>query len=172
MNQSENANSEEWRTINDHSRYMVSTLGRVKNKDTGRILKASKNKTAGYVYIRLYSDSGKQTNFRLHRLVALHFLDNPENKPEVNHIDEDKTNNALSNLEWCTRKENVRYGTGISRRTHSLSIPILCSNGLVYNSLSECARALQLSSGSISEVLSGKRKHTRGYRFERVDNIE
>lgn len=170
MNQCVNEKSEEWKKIDKHSRYTVSNLGRVKNRYTGRIMKASKNKTAGYMYIRLYSDSGKRNSFRLHRLVALHFLDNPNNYGEVNHIDEDKTNNKVSNLEWCSHLENIRHGTGVSRSKQSRSTPILCSNGIVYPSLNECSRSLKLSCGAISEVLNGKRKHTKGFTFERTEN--
>ncbi|MGV2809928.1 NUMOD4 domain-containing protein [Enterococcus faecalis] len=172
MNPYVNEKLEEWKEIDKHSRYSISSVGNIKNNQTGKLLKASKNKTAGYMYIRLMSDTGKRTSFRLHRLVALHFLDNPNNYEDVNHIDEDKTNNVVSNLEWCSHLENIRHGNGISRSKESRSVKIKCSNGITYNSINECAKLLNISSGSISETLNGKRKHTKGFTFERIEKDE
>lgn len=169
MNQYVNEKSEEWRKIKYHSNYMVSNNGNVKNITTGKLLKASRNKTSGYMYIRLYSDYGGRTSFRLHRLVALHFLDNPLGYEDVNHIDEDKENNKVSNLEWCSHIDNIRHGTGIKRSKNSRSLKIIDNNGVVYNSIRDCSRDLQISSGAITEHLQGKRTHVKGYTFERIE---
>lgn len=86
--------------------YLISDTGRVFNKN-GKERKNILTKF-GYLNLRLCS-GGVCKNFPVHRLVAMSFIDNPGNKPEVNHIDGDKQNNHVSNLEWVTRKENVNH---------------------------------------------------------------
>ena len=90
--------------------YQISNLGRVKSLKYGkeRILKPAKDKK-GYLYVCLYKQ-GKMKIYRVHRLVAQAFIPNPNNLPQVNHKDEDKTNNASSNLEFCDAKYNNNYG--------------------------------------------------------------
>lgn len=118
---------EEWRDIEGYEgMYQVSTLGRVRSLDRvlgnnhfqqGRMCKL-RLKKGGYISVQLCKNS-KHHEKNVHRLVAQAFIPNPDNKPTVNHIDEDKTNNAVSNLEWATHKENTNYGTGIERRIKS-----------------------------------------------------
>ncbi len=83
--------------------YQVSSLGKVKNRKLLNI-KPQIN-THGYEYVSLYKNSLKK-HYSIHRLIALHFIPNPENKKCVNHIDGNKLNNSLNNLEWCTSSEN------------------------------------------------------------------
>ena len=97
--------------------YQVSNLGNVKSLDrlstNGRRLKGkllAKTNSKGYIKVTL-TNKNKSDNRDIHRLVAQAFIPNPENKPQVNHIDEDKTNNTVDNLEWCTAKENINHGT-------------------------------------------------------------
>ncbi|AHJ87154.1 putative HNH homing endonuclease [Bacillus phage BCP8-2] len=96
--------------------YSVSTLGNVRNDTTGKILSPGTTEK-GYLHVVLQKD-GKKKNCRLHRLVALAFIPNPDNKPEVNHKDGIKTHCRLNNLEWSTRPENVKhsYDVGLSYR--------------------------------------------------------
>lgn len=82
-----------------------------------RLLKKHMSK-CGYLGIGLY-DKGKETKFLVHRIVAEAFLKNPNNYTDVNHKDEDKTHNAVSNLEWCDRSYNCKYGTAQTRRLKS-----------------------------------------------------
>lgn len=96
--------------------YMVSTHGRVKRN--GKIRKQSTYKS-GYMYVGLHKN-GKGKNWKIHRLVALAFIPNPDNLPEVNHKDENKTNNHVSNLEWCDRTYNNNYGTRIEKFRKSI----------------------------------------------------
>lgn len=87
--------------------YDVSTLGRIKNNKTNHIIKPDKEEK-GYCRLSIKID-GKKKHYAIHRLVAIAFIPNPENKPQVDHIDCDKTNNCVSNLRWCTNKENARW---------------------------------------------------------------
>lgn len=98
---------EEWRGITGWSeRYQVSTDGQVKNIQTGRIKKWQEARN-GYYRVSLYKDAEQKDNkYYIHRLVAEAFIPNPENKPEVNHKDNNKENNHYSNLEWVTHSEN------------------------------------------------------------------
>ncbi|MBD3880043.1 MAG: HNH endonuclease [Quinella sp. 1Q5] len=99
---------EEWKPIPDWQGYEVSNFGRVKSfKTKPRIMKPAFDK-GGYLQAVL-SEDDKAKFFRVNRLVALCFIPNPENKPHVNHIDGNKFNNHVSNLEWATPKENQRH---------------------------------------------------------------
>ena len=89
---------EEFKKIEEFPKYEVSNLGRVRNKNTGKILKPRKS-NSGYFYVSFYKD-GKEHNRFIHRLVAKTFISNPNNYPEVNHINEDKEDNCIDNLEW------------------------------------------------------------------------
>lgn len=111
---------EEWKPIEGYEGlYEVSNLGRVKSLNYNRtkqekILKQGKMKN-GYLYVILCKE-GKMKIFYIHRLVATTFIENPNNFRFVNHKDENKTNNLVSNLEWCTHQYNIKYGTCIQRR--------------------------------------------------------
>jgi hypothetical protein len=108
--------TEEWKLVNDYDNYEVSTLGNVRNSDTGRILKTACR--GGYLTVGLCKNSNGRT-FQLHRLVALAFIDNPENKPQVNHKDKNRGNNIVSNLEWSTASENnIHKSTNITQTTN------------------------------------------------------
>jgi len=102
---------EEWRDIIGFDNYQISNTGRVKNINTNKIKSLVTNKR-GYVYISLWEDN-KMTNIRLHRLVALNFIPYPkehyDGKYEVNHKDDNKLNNEVSNLEWVTRSQNLLH---------------------------------------------------------------
>lgn len=89
--------------------YQISNLGKVKSLRFGkeRIMKAFVG-TGGYLHTQLKRD-GKMSNLSIHRLVAIHFIHNNQNKPDVNHIDGNKCNNTVSNLEWCTKSENIQH---------------------------------------------------------------
>ena len=105
--------------------YKVSNLGRVKSLWFGKekVLKPVKRKD-GYLKVILCKNNEKRTCL-VHRLVASTFLENPEGKPEINHIDEDKENNRVDNLEWCDRKYNNNYGTHNERSAKAQSKIVL-----------------------------------------------
>ncbi len=99
-----------WATIKGfEGLYEVSNYGNVRSLKFGKIkyLKPADDGN-GYYFVNL-SKNGIVKNFKIHRLVANAFIDNPNNYPQINHIDEDKTNNKASNLEWCNSKHNIRY---------------------------------------------------------------
>lgn len=104
----------QWKTIEEIPNYEVSSDGQVRNKKTNVILKAHKDHK-GYLEVRI-SYNHQKYSLKVHRLVAQAFIDNPNNYPQVNHKDECKTNNRVSNLEWCTAKYNSNYGTRNERR--------------------------------------------------------
>ena len=101
--------NEVWRDVVDYNGlYRVSNLGRVKSmRFNGRILTGSINHS-GYMVVNLTKDGVTKHKF-IHRLVATAFIDNPENKPFINHIDSNPLNNVIDNLEWCTQAENVHH---------------------------------------------------------------
>lgn len=104
---------EEWRPVKGFEEdYLVSTEGEFKKRSTGEILKQYPNRK-GYLYVSL---NGKIK--QAHRLVALTYIDNPCDKPQVNHINEIKDDNSVKNLEWATEKENSSYGN----RTYRMSV--------------------------------------------------
>ena len=117
---------EEYSSIEGFPNYLVTSHGRIislkDNKGKRRIkeLKQAKNKRNDYMQLTLHKN-GKCYTKRVHRLVAQAFIPNPENKPQVNHIDENKTNNHMSNLEWMTSIENVNHGTRNERASKVLS---------------------------------------------------
>ena len=131
--------------------YLISNLGRVKslskkiwngkgyyNRNEINI-KPAKDKD-GYLYVQLSKDN-IQKPYKVHRLVAQAFIENPNNLPQVNHKDEDKTNNHVTNLEWCTPKYNLNYGTLKERFKLRTNKPILCvETGEVFKSASEIKR--------------------------------
>lgn len=124
--------NETWKDISGYEGlYQVSNLGRImslkKIKGIGnRILKLSKSHN-GYSVVIL-SKNGKLNNYKVHRLVASEFISNQYNLPEVNHIDEDKNNNFVENLEWCTQIYNLRYGTRAKKISLAMSRPIVATN--------------------------------------------
>lgn len=108
--------------------YQVSNFGRVRSlnyRHTGnKKLLSLCNDKDGYLYVTL-SKKGERKNHKIHRLVASVFIPNWFNDFEVNHIDEDKRNNNVENLEWCDRKYNANFGTCIERSTKLRSKPVL-----------------------------------------------
>lgn len=160
--------NEIWKDIKDYPNYQVSNLGRVRNKK-GSIRK-TKLKKDGYISITLCKN-GEHKTFLVHRLVATAFIPNPNNYTIINHINEDKTDNRAENLEWCTAKYNINYGTHNERTAKTLSIPILQftkSGKFVrrWDSATEVERDLGFNQGSISRCLKGKKyKSVGGYKW-------
>ena len=102
---------ENWKEIKDFPSYEISDKGSVRRKDTGYVRKLQLVK--GYYMILLPHKSGKNKMKTVHRLVAEAFVPNPNNYPEVNHLDLDKLNNDAANLEWCTREQNLAHARSL-----------------------------------------------------------
>ena len=158
--------------------YQISNHGNVKslNKRKGRMLKNTKDHF-GYLRVNLYKDF-KYKIHKVHRLVAQAFIPNPNNLTEINHKDEDKTNNKVDNLEWCTPKYNVNFGTAIQRRVENrdykalatkLCKQVLCvETGKIYPSTMEVQRQFGFNNSGVSAVCLGKCKTYKGYHWEYV----
>ena len=158
-----------WRDIDGYEGlYQISDKGRVKSLKYGkeRILRPGID-GSGYYFIILYNDSVSK-HFKLHRLVAQTFIPNLYNKPQVNHLDENKLNNSVNNLEWATAKENTNYGTRNEKAGYSLSRPILQyskSGEFIkeWRSASEVERLLGINHSHIIQSCKGKRKSAGGF---------
>ena len=173
--------SEIWKSIKGYEElYEVSTLGRVRriHKDIRsspyKILKLDTTHK-GYKKVHLYKNNiGKP--FNVHRLAAETFIPNPDNLPQINHIDENPSNNRVDNLEWCSMDYNIHYGTGIARQVEKRSKIVLCfdldMNFLrEYPSTAETARSLDLSQGCIVACCNGgywRDNHTKFIRTNKV----
>ena len=134
--------------------------------------------TSGYKMITLKKDK-TQKCFSIHRLLAMHFIPNPNNLPQVNHKDGNKLNNELSNLEWCTMSYNIQhmYDTGLKTYKplhykgkfgieHNRSKSVICvESGIIYGSQSEAGRELNISHTSVSWSIKNK-KPIYGMHFE------
>lgn len=161
--------------------YEISNLGRVKSykvdKVNGKIMKPYHD-TKGYLQIDLSLDGRKRENrvhLLIHRLVAIAFLENPNNYPQVNHKDENKENNCVDNLEWCTNDYNAHYGTKIERCAAAARVPVysIDADGNIehFSGVREAARIVSngqtSASSQISRVLNGKRKTAFGRKWLR-----
>jgi hypothetical protein len=169
--------NEEWRELNLvnlfgencnlDKKYFVSNLGRFKNS-FGIIMDNYKVNDNGY--IRVYINN---KTFALHRLVALTFLENPENKEQVNHKDGIKINNKVENLEWCTNKENqlhkIQNGLGNSYTRKIGQYDLVMNKIKDYNSIIEASKELNIGKSNISGVLINKRKTAGGFIFKYLD---
>lgn len=165
--------------------YQVSNLGRVRSCDRiicngrfekGKIMKPCKTKK-GYLRVYLCKD-GKQYTYSIHRLVALAFIPNPDNKPCIDHINGIKEDNNVKNLRWCTNRENVHFSMDNNTRhiftpdesKCSRKVAKLDMNGIeieVYPSLSEAARKNGIKSFTkISSVCNGQRKSAGGFKWQ------
>lgn len=167
-----------WKPIKGYEgHYEVSNMGRVrsyKNNKYGlstipKDLKPTKMKI-GYLFVTLSKD-GKHKMKKIHRLVAEAFIPNPEGLPCVNHRDEVKTNNTISNLEWCTQKYNLEYsniyekaiGTNISQRKIILQLTKDGDFIREFESIIEAYRQTGVNYQNISACCNGKRKSAGGY---------
>ena len=172
---------ENWLPVNENEeRYEISNWGRVKSlariieaKDGStryypeRILEPKPNKSRGYVAVRLYDDQGNYQHIEVHRLVALHFLENLDGLPLINHIDTIRHNNHVDNLEWCSYSKNLRH-RGASKKSgekrkkkvyqYSLDNEFLRA----YTSATDAALEGYNRSG-ICNVCNGNRPHYKGF---------
>lgn len=177
--------TEIWRKHPEYTEIEVSSLGRVRTLDKevstksgmrfvkGRILKQQEN-NCGYLQAQFYIN-GKQTKKLVHRLVAQAFIPNPDNLPQVNHKDNDRTNNNVSNLEFCTASYNNQYrekfgiSTTESQGNPLFAIDLNTMEVSRFRSQGEAGRVLGVNPHHVNNVIKGRRKATGGYWFVKAD---
>lgn len=145
-------------------KYQVSNIGRVWSIGSQKYITPYKEK-AGYLSVHLVAKNGKTKKEYVHRLLAIAFIDNPDNLPEVHHIDANPTNNTISNLAWISHKNNLIQ----EERLEKIYKKVICiETQESYNSVKDAAAAKGLRANHIGEVCNGKRKTCGGYhwRFE------
>ena len=175
-----------WKTIDGtDNKYAVSNLGNVKRLEhytivgpnkihyEERILKQYTSKD-GYRVVHI-SINGKRYVKKVHRLVAQYFLDNPNDHPQVNHIDENRQNNSVENLEWCTAKQNSNHGSrneklrkcsGLKIAQYSLSGELI----KIWDSMSQASASFGCTTTCcIRRVCKGDRKSYKGFVWKYVD---
>lgn len=180
--------------VPEYPDYLIETDGRIYSEHKKRWLKPSVSNN-GYCGIELRNAKGRK-RLLVHRLVALTYIPNPNNYPQVNHKDENKLNNEANNLEWCTAKYNMNYGLGAKTRHKKIDYSKASyklnavKNGKKackpvarytmsghyidsYESAADAKRKLNLTSNHISECASGKRTTAHGYvwKYERSDDL-
>ena len=154
---------EEWRPVVGYEGiYEVSNLGNIKSLNYHRsgeegTLSANPDKN-GYMKITLCKN-GKTKSHLLHRLVAEAFIPNPDNLPDVNHKDENPSNNHLDNLEWCTREYNINYGSRNKKLAKKISKKVKCiTTGEIFNCIKEANEKYNIHCGNIGQCCKGKLK--------------
>lgn len=179
--ETQNCLEEEWRPVVGYEgHYEVSNIGRVRSltivrriRSKPRILRPIKFRR-GYTFVSLSDASGKKHSIKISRIVAKAFLPNPDNLPCVNHKDEDRANNAVDNLEWCTYVYNTHYGHCIEKIRASKAhlfrkvIQMDADGNYIdsFESLSEAKRKTGINNFSISNVCRGVNKTAGGYRWK------
>lgn len=164
--------TEFWQRSSEFPRYQVSSLGRVFDGKNKRVLKSTPD-LAGYHRVKIHTPDGDRKTYSLHRLVMRTFyeyLPDAARDREVNHIDFDKSNNTLANLEYTTREENMlhAFAGGVSRPVHPIRKVQIVETGEVFESTGAVDRYLSVSYGSTSKTLRGLQPTCRGYTFEYV----
>ena len=156
--------NEEWKVIKDYSNYEISNTGKVRNKITKNILKFLLNKD-NYLYVDLYNDNKKNaTHKRIHRLVAETFLG--ESNLVVNHIDGNKHNNVVNNLEWVSPEENSKLASELG--LYKTKLVKIKETNKIFRSIKDCAISINSHPSDISHSISNEKKH-KGLSFEYLD---
>lgn len=139
---------ETWRKIPDFEKYEASTLGNIRNATTHRIL--TPQYLNDYVRVTLYKD-GRPHNIRVHRLVAKVYIPNPENKPYIDHIDENKVNNHVDNLRWVTPSENmIHFVNGGSVKEKNIYLKFENDTSIIlFGSLMKACEHFQKAKGTM-----------------------
>ena len=155
--------------------YQISNMGRVKSiKGAYEKLISQSENGQGYLKVGLHKNKKNKT-IKTHRLVGLAFVpnDDKENKKELNHINEIKTDNRAENLEWCDRKYNINYGTRTEKVKKVKSKQVLCVElNKIFPSTMEIERQLGFAQSNISNCCNGRCNTAYGYHWEYVEEEE
>ena len=169
-----------WKDIEGYEGYQVSNLGRVKStkKKFGRyeMITYLKPKViwTGYLRIGLVKEK-KCKQFYVHRLVAQAFIPNPENKPIINHINGDRTDNRVENIEWCTHQENSMASRKVTSSARYNSVKVKDNQGNIFSSYREAGRFWGICPNTVKRDVLGLTKYSKaqkGTKFEREVRFE
>ena len=158
-----------WKTIKQNENYSINEKGEVKSNISGKLIKPFINKKSGYKIVDLWKNN-KCKKIAVHRLVAEAFIENPLNKPTVDHKDGNRLNNSIDNLRWATYGEqNSRFNTyGV--RSEKIIVTNIDGTKLEFNRITDVANYFNCNISNISQMLKkgtyGKRGKTRYYKFE------
>lgn len=170
---------ETWRLVQDFDLYEVSSLGRVRSIEhdverpekgvmtyPSHVLKQCLS-NAGYLRVCIKDNTGRRRQMSVHRLVAIAFIPNPEEKREVNHINCNKEDNRVENLEWCTPSENCKHRERMRvgprkpiRRYHR---PVIVDGHIRFESITEAAEAIGSTESALCSILHGRYQTTHGH---------
>ena len=161
-----------WKDIEGYENlYQVSNMGRIRSVKTGRIRK-SVTYSSGYQYVNLSKNNSTKI-YLIHRLVAKAFLPNPDNLPQVNHKNEQKDCNMVTNLEWCSKEYNINYGTRNEKVAEVNSKPVLAIKDdkicMFFKSTWEAGKN-EFQQGHICGCCLGNRKTHKGYQWKYVED--
>ena len=161
--------NETWKRLDRFPDYYISSYGqiiKINSDGTGKTIKPFKNGN-GYLRVHLWQDGQEQREY-LHRLIAEAFIENPENKPQVNHIDCDRENNRVDNLEWVTRDENMKWMSQCNREGNKkkrvIGVHAITGEVIEFESTQEAQR-YGFWSIHVSNCCRGKLKTHKGYKF-------
>lgn len=173
-----------WKPVKGYEKYYaVSNKGRIRSLDRvilfkdgktrkfrGQILTLRTTNNSGYITVGLH-DAGKQKTLLVHRIVAEAFIENSNGYTEVNHIDQNKFNNEVSNLEWCTHKENVNHGDEIERgaikqRRKFRQLDLDGNLIKIWNGFKKMQRETGFQRKSVYDCCTGKRDSYKGFKWE------
>ena len=155
---------EVFKDIKSNPDYQISNEGRVWSKKSNRYMKLQKD-ACGYLRVQLYMGNGKGRTEKVHRLVAIAFIDNPDNLPEVNHINHQRDDNRVENLEWVSHKENsekmqkVRQVGKYDREGNLLE---------TFDTLAQAAKAENTTPSNILALMKRKPQKTRKYLWKYI----
>ncbi len=148
-------------------KYAITSCGKVWSYKRKKFLKPIRNHK-GYERVSLSTNKAGK-NFPIHKLVATAYIPNPNNFPQINHKDENKENNSVNNLEWCTNKYNSNYGTRNIRMARAKWRKVLCIElNRIFDSEKQAEAELKIGVSRISECCSGKNKTAVGYHWKYV----
>jgi hypothetical protein len=148
-----------------NSNYVIYLDGRLFNNKTGKFKKFTKDSN-GYMKTQIWVKN-KATNVTQHRLLAIYFIDNPNNKPQVNHINGIKNDNRLENLEWVTQSENAKhsFANGLQNVTKPNKKVVDIVTGRIFPSVTLASEYFSISRSHLSNILSGRLTNNSNLKF-------